>query len=174
MVEADESDRSMLSVQPEIVVLTNVELDHHASFASLAELREVFRGFLSGAPRAVIWNRPELLALREGEVVPYEADEVELAAGGSRFRWRGEEVRLDGPGAAQRDQRVGRARGLPPGWCRGRSGDSGACGLRRGRAPLPGARGERGGRGGLRGLRTPPDRGGRDAERGTHARPSSG
>ncbi len=36
VVEADESDRSMLSLQVEIALLTNVELDHHATFASLA------------------------------------------------------------------------------------------------------------------------------------------
>src|SRR5580704_7607185 len=42
VVEADESDRSMLSLDVEIAVLTNVELDHHASFASLAQLRAAF------------------------------------------------------------------------------------------------------------------------------------
>ncbi len=49
VVEADESDRSMLSLDVEIAVLTNVEIDHHASFASLGELREAFREFLAGA-----------------------------------------------------------------------------------------------------------------------------
>ena len=44
VVEADESDRSMLSLHVEIAVVTNVELDHHATFASLAELRDAFRG----------------------------------------------------------------------------------------------------------------------------------
>jgi UDP-N-acetylmuramate--alanine ligase len=64
VVEADESDRSMLSLQVEIAVLTNVELDHHASFASLAELEEAFRLFLSHAEKdVVVWDRPELLAL---------------------------------------------------------------------------------------------------------------
>ncbi len=99
VVEADESDRSMLSLKVEIAVLTNVELDHHASFASLAELREAFRQFLSGAPRAVIWDRPELLELRSGEVDPYDAEELTLSAQGSRFQWRGQEVRLVVPGA---------------------------------------------------------------------------
>jgi UDP-N-acetylmuramate--alanine ligase len=99
VVEADESDRSMLSLEVEIAVLTNVELDHHASFASLAELREAFRQFLSGPPRAVIWDRPELLELRAGEVDPYDAEELTLTAGGSRFQWRGQEVRLQVPGA---------------------------------------------------------------------------
>jgi UDP-N-acetylmuramate--alanine ligase len=64
VVEADESDRSMLSLSIEIAVLTNVELDHHASFGSLAELEEAFRAFLGRATEAiVVWDRPELLAL---------------------------------------------------------------------------------------------------------------
>jgi len=64
VVEADESDRSMLSLHVDVAVLTNVELDHHATFASLAELREAFREFLARARQAiVIWERPELLEL---------------------------------------------------------------------------------------------------------------
>jgi UDP-N-acetylmuramate--alanine ligase len=64
VVEADESDRSMLSLDVEIALLTNVELDHHATFGSLEELREAFREFLALARRAVvIWDRPDLLAL---------------------------------------------------------------------------------------------------------------
>jgi UDP-N-acetylmuramate--alanine ligase len=77
VVEADESDRSMLSLQVEIGVLTNVELDHHASFGSLAELEAAFRTFLSHAKKAiVVWDRPELLALTKG------LSSVEVAAGG--------------------------------------------------------------------------------------------
>ena len=52
VVEADESDRSMLSLSIEIAVLTNVELDHHTAFSSLAELQEAFRAFLARAQRA--------------------------------------------------------------------------------------------------------------------------
>src|SRR4029077_2989249 len=64
VVEADESDRSMLSLSVEIAVLTNVELDHHATFGSLGELREAFRSFLALAQRAiVVWERPDLVAL---------------------------------------------------------------------------------------------------------------
>jgi UDP-N-acetylmuramate--alanine ligase len=99
VVEADESDRSLLELNVEIALLTNVELDHHATFTSLAELREAFRLFLAGAQHAVIWDRPELLALREGAVVPYDAPELALGEGSSRFAWRGQEVRLDVPGA---------------------------------------------------------------------------
>jgi UDP-N-acetylmuramate--alanine ligase len=102
VVEADESDRSMLSLAVEIAVLTNVELDHHTSFASLAGLREAFRAFLAHARRAVVvWDRPELIELAPGEaeVVRYDVPAPTLAAGGSRFAWRGQEVELAVPGA---------------------------------------------------------------------------
>ena len=98
VVEADESDRSMLSLNVEIAVLTNVELDHHATFASLTELREAFREFLSGPPRAVIWDRPELLELRAGPVAPYDAAQLTLNAGGSSFVWEQRRVSLLVPG----------------------------------------------------------------------------
>jgi UDP-N-acetylmuramate--alanine ligase len=105
VVEADESDRSMLSLQVEIAVLTNVELDHHVSFGSLAELEEAFRTFLSHAGKAVVvWDRPELLALTAGEiardveVISYDVSDPLLEKGGSRFCWRGHEVTLGVPG----------------------------------------------------------------------------
>jgi UDP-N-acetylmuramate--alanine ligase len=99
VVEADESDRSMLSLHVEIAVLTNVELDHHATFGSLDELRDAFRKFLAGAPQAVIWDRTDLRALREGPAVFYDAPEPRLCEVGSAFRWRGHEVKLAVPGA---------------------------------------------------------------------------
>jgi UDP-N-acetylmuramate--alanine ligase len=99
VVEADESDRSLLSLHVEVAVLTNAELDHHATFGSLAELRETFREFLEGAEQAVIWDRPELLALRAGSAVAYDVPEPVLVDGGSRFAWRGQPVRLAVPGA---------------------------------------------------------------------------
>jgi UDP-N-acetylmuramate--alanine ligase len=104
VVEADESDRSMLSLRVEIAVLTNVELDHHASFGSLAELEDAFRTFLGHAEKAiVVWDQPALLALVQEraasvEIVPYDVSDPILQAGGSRFQWRGHEVALDVPG----------------------------------------------------------------------------
>jgi UDP-N-acetylmuramate--alanine ligase len=99
VVEADESDRSMLSLHVDVAVVTNVELDHHATFGSLAELREVFRTWLSVAPQAVLWNRPDLLALRpEGQLVTFDA-EPQLDPAGSTFAWREHTVRLRVPGA---------------------------------------------------------------------------
>jgi UDP-N-acetylmuramate--alanine ligase len=106
VVEADESDRSMLSLDVAIAVLTNVELDHHATFGSLAELREAFREFLAHAREGIVlWDRPELLELAPAagvgvQIVAYDAPEAlpeaEIA---QRFRWRAWEVRLGVPGA---------------------------------------------------------------------------
>jgi UDP-N-acetylmuramate--alanine ligase len=94
VVEADESDRSMLSLDVEIAVLTSVELDHHDVFGSLRDLEAVYRAFLAKAAQAVIWDRPELLALREGPVVAYDVPSPALSAGGSHFPWGGVEVEL--------------------------------------------------------------------------------
>ncbi len=107
IVEADESDRSMLALDVDIAILTNVELDHHATFASLGELRDAFRAFLACARAAiVVWDRPELLELTPAgvEVVIYNAPspvlvEGEESEGAQRFTWRGHEVALAVPGA---------------------------------------------------------------------------
>src|ERR1019366_8265863 len=92
VVEADESDRTMLSLDVEIAVLTSVELDHHDVFGSLRDLEAVYRAFLAKAAQAVIWDRPELLALRQGPVVAYDVPSPALSAGGSHFPWGGVEV----------------------------------------------------------------------------------
>jgi UDP-N-acetylmuramate--alanine ligase len=101
VVEADESDRSMLELHIEVAVVTNVELDHHATYGSLAEVREVFRAFLAGVPEAVLWDRPDVLALRASDAprVAFDAPDPVLEAGASRFVWREHEVRLSVPGA---------------------------------------------------------------------------
>jgi UDP-N-acetylmuramate--alanine ligase len=103
VVEADESDRSMLSLSVEVALLTNVELDHHATFASLAQLEDAFREFLELARTAVVvWDRVQLRALapaRDIELVGYDVPSPVLVAGGSRFDWRGHEVVLTVPGA---------------------------------------------------------------------------
>ena len=102
VVEADESDRSMLALDTEVAVVTNVELDHHATYGSLEEVREVFRTFLHGAPHAILWDRPDVLALRDpadGDTIPYDVPDPELGPQGVRFTWRDREVALSVPGA---------------------------------------------------------------------------
>jgi UDP-N-acetylmuramate--alanine ligase len=98
VVEADESDRSLLHLRPEIAVLTNLELDHHATYGSLLDLEATMREFLARASEAVVWDRPELLALRSGSVA-FDAPEPVLEARGSRFAWEGDEVWVPVPGA---------------------------------------------------------------------------
>lgn len=49
-VEADESDRSLLNLRPQAAILLNVDHDHHATYASLNEVREVFRRFIALLP----------------------------------------------------------------------------------------------------------------------------
>jgi UDP-N-acetylmuramate--alanine ligase len=100
VVEADESDRSMLSLNVEVAVVTNVELDHHATFGSLAEVRDVFRRFLAAPPSAVLWDRPDVVALRGGRTfTAFDVPAPRLDGAGSIFDWRGHEVRLVVPGA---------------------------------------------------------------------------
>jgi UDP-N-acetylmuramate--alanine ligase len=53
VVEGDESDRSIGSLRPEIAVLTNIDLDHHATYASEAELREFLERWAAGVPHVV-------------------------------------------------------------------------------------------------------------------------
>jgi UDP-N-acetylmuramate--alanine ligase len=53
VVEGDESDRTVERLRPEIAVVTNVELDHHATFGSEAELAAMFERWLAEVPHAV-------------------------------------------------------------------------------------------------------------------------
>jgi UDP-N-acetylmuramate--alanine ligase len=94
VVEADESDKSMLALNTDVAVVLNIELDHHATYASLAQLGEVFDAFRAAAPQRVV--APELA--REGDTV-FAPEELVLEQGGSRFAWRGHEVHLTVPGA---------------------------------------------------------------------------
>ena len=100
VIEADESDRSLLKLAPEIAVLTNAELDHHSTYSSKLDLEDTFRRFMARASRAsVVWDRPELRALCPDGAAPYDAPDPMLGPDGTRFRWRGVEVALPVPGA---------------------------------------------------------------------------
>ncbi|WP_306318306.1 MULTISPECIES: UDP-N-acetylmuramate--L-alanine ligase [unclassified Streptomyces] len=45
VAEADESDRSFHKYKPEVAIVLNVELDHHANYASMDEIYESFETF---------------------------------------------------------------------------------------------------------------------------------
>jgi UDP-N-acetylmuramate--alanine ligase len=53
VVEGDESDRTIAALQPKIAVVTNVDLDHHATFASRAEVEALFERWLADVPETV-------------------------------------------------------------------------------------------------------------------------
>ena len=100
VIEADESDRSLLKLTPEIAVLTNAELDHHSTYSSRLDLEQTLRTFMTRAGRgAVVWDRPELRALCPDGATTYDAPEPALAPTGSSFTWRDQTVTLSVPGA---------------------------------------------------------------------------
>jgi len=86
VAEADESDASFLELAPEIAVITNVEMDHHSRWGSVAELRRAFRAF-AGPARAV--------------VAPADGGLAEVTAGS-----RASGFDLDRPGPEQMDLAV--------------------------------------------------------------------
>jgi UDP-N-acetylmuramate--alanine ligase len=53
VVEGDESDRTIASLRPEIGVVTNVDLDHHTTFGSRAEVEALFDEWLAHVPHPV-------------------------------------------------------------------------------------------------------------------------
>jgi UDP-N-acetylmuramate--alanine ligase len=75
VAEADESDASFLKLQPEIAVVTNVEMDHHTRWGSLAELHRAFRQFLAPSTAAVLPADGGLDDLAgDGRVLGFDAD----------------------------------------------------------------------------------------------------
>jgi UDP-N-acetylmuramate--alanine ligase len=73
VVEGDESDRTIESLRPRIAVVLNVDLDHHSTFASRAEVEELFDRWLAHVPEVV----------RGDELAPVE---LELAVPGEHNR----------------------------------------------------------------------------------------
>ncbi len=78
VVEGDESDRSVAALRPEIAVLLNVDLDHHTTFGSRAEVKAFFEDWLREVPHVV---RAEELAPVQLELgVPGEHNRRNAAA----------------------------------------------------------------------------------------------
>jgi UDP-N-acetylmuramate--alanine ligase len=103
VVEADESDRSFLKLRPEVAVVTNVELDHHATYRTLAEVEEAFAEFAAPVPVLVAPIGLELPAVPPGVTFGIEtgalaARDLVLRELGSRFLVEGVEAELNVPG----------------------------------------------------------------------------
>jgi UDP-N-acetylmuramate--alanine ligase len=116
VAEGDESDRSLESLRPQIAVVTNVDLDHHATFASEAEVRELFERWLAEAPAAVRGEELEPVALALG--VPGEHNRRNAAAALAALELAGvprkeaERVLPEFTGAGRRFERLGEAGGV--------------------------------------------------------------
>jgi UDP-N-acetylmuramate--alanine ligase len=103
VVEADESDRSFLKLQPELAVITNVELDHHATYRTLAEVEQAFADFAGPVPVVIAPVGVELPAVPPNLTFGIEAGTVsarnlELVELGSRFSVDGTRAELRVPG----------------------------------------------------------------------------
>jgi UDP-N-acetylmuramate--alanine ligase len=103
VIEADESDRSFLKLAREVAVVTNVELDHHSTYRSLAELEEAFEEF--GAPAALRLLGPGVRLEGEGRRLSFgieagdlRAEGLQLSPRGASFEVEGVPVRLRVPG----------------------------------------------------------------------------
>jgi UDP-N-acetylmuramate--alanine ligase len=95
VVEADESDRSLLKLASEIAIVTNAELDHHTTYASLRDVENTFVAFLGRARWGVV---PPELARLTGNPAVFDAQPT-LTATGSNFDFDGLPVTLTVPGA---------------------------------------------------------------------------
>src|SRR5437763_16061371 len=103
VVEADESDRSFLKLQPDVAVVTNVELDHHSTYRTLPEVEEAFAEFAGPAPTVVAPAGLELRGVPPSVTFgigagTLSARELELPPSGSSFTLDGVPVKLGVPG----------------------------------------------------------------------------
>ena len=87
VAEADESDASFLRLGPEIAIVSNVEMDHHSRWGSLAELTGAFARFAKSADLTVL---------------PDEGVPAEVAQAAEKAR----RFNIDGPGPADLSQGV--------------------------------------------------------------------
>ena len=75
IAEADESDASFLALEPEVAVVTNVELDHHSRWSSRAELLAAFRDFALPAAGLALGAEAALDAIAGDQaVVRFDAE----------------------------------------------------------------------------------------------------
>jgi UDP-N-acetylmuramate--alanine ligase len=101
VVEADESDRSFLKLSPEVALVTNMEIDHHATYRSPVELERAFAAFVEPAASRIAWVEAGLAGVtrtygvESGDLV---ASHVEPTAFGSRFSVEGVAAELRLPG----------------------------------------------------------------------------
>jgi UDP-N-acetylmuramate--alanine ligase len=116
IVEGDESDRSVAALRPDIAVLLNVDLDHHATFGTRAEVRDLFETWLAHVPQVV--RAEELEPVQLELAVAGEHNRRNAAAAIAALELAGvprtdvERVIGEFAGAARRLERKGEAGGV--------------------------------------------------------------
>ena len=138
VVEADESDRSFLKLARDVAVVTNVELDHHATYRSLAELERAFAEFAAPARAARspgrAWRLRRRADLRDRRRRPARRGASSCCRWARASRWRACAWSC-GARAPQRAERARGAGGLPRGRaCEPAEAAPGARALHRARA----------------------------------------
>jgi UDP-N-acetylmuramate--alanine ligase len=116
VVEGDESDRTIAALRPKVAVVTNVDLDHHSTFASRAEVEALFEQWLAKVPEIV---RGEELPLYDGPLaLPGEHNRRNAACAVAALECAGvrrtdaEPVLAEFTGAGRRLERRGESRGV--------------------------------------------------------------
>ena len=92
VAETDESDGSLLFLRPEIAAVLNLEMDHHANYKTLDEIRDVMRRFVALLPEH------GRLVLVEGEDTAFlraETRATVVTVGIGAGDWQAEIVGLD-------------------------------------------------------------------------------
>jgi len=116
VVEGDESDRSVAATRPQIAVLLNVDLDHHATFSSRAEVEALFEEWLAHVPDVV--RAEELPPVELPLAVPGEHNRRNAAAALAALEHAGvpraeaERAIVEFEGAGRRLEQRGEARGI--------------------------------------------------------------
>ena len=95
VIEADEYDRTFLSLKPKVAIVTNVEHDHPDCYPTFADFRAAFEEFAALVERdgllAVCWDDP--VARELGEWRQAVGTAVTFFGLGEGAEWRAEEVR---------------------------------------------------------------------------------
>jgi UDP-N-acetylmuramate--alanine ligase len=98
VVEADESDRSFLKVQPEVAVVTNIEVDHHGTYRGQLDVERAFADWVESAGTTIAWEQTAIApsadltyGIEGGDL---RADDVVLDSSGARFNADGVAVEL--------------------------------------------------------------------------------
>jgi UDP-N-acetylmuramate--alanine ligase len=116
VVEGDESDRSVAALRPEIAVLLNVDLDHHTTFGSRAEVEALFEDWLAHVPHVV--RAEELEPVAFALAIPGEHNRRNAAAALAALELAGvdraeaERAVVEFRGAGRRLEPKGEARGV--------------------------------------------------------------